>query len=88
MTSDASNESESSPQGFQMKKYVSLFGLTLTLIAATGCDSSSSELITPDEEFYAKGLAAEQNGVPPTAAPGPSGKRSPAPSDGPSAYSP
>ncbi len=69
-----------------MKKYLCLSVLMLTLFAAAGCDSSTSTLIAPDEDFYAKGLEAEKNGVPPGSSPGAGGAVKP--SSGPSAISP
>ncbi|KLU03772.1 hypothetical protein RISK_004179 [Rhodopirellula islandica] len=86
MTGYESNVSSFSQLGFSMKKYFCLFGLTLMLFTTTGCDSSTSELVTPDEDFYAKGLEAEKNGVPPGSSPGAGG--SVKPGSGPSAISP
>lgn len=69
-----------------MKEYLCSFGFALMLFAATGCSSPTSELIEPDADFYAKGLEAEKNGVPPGSSPGKGGKVKP--SNGPSAISP
>ncbi|MCC9641282.1 hypothetical protein LOC71_03275 [Rhodopirellula sp. JC740] len=68
-----------------MKKHLCLVVLTMTFFAA-GCGGSTSELVTPDADFYAKGLEAEKNGVPPGSSPGAPGSKKAG--GGPSAYSP
>jgi len=86
MTGRVINNSKYSQQGFPMKKYFCSFCLTLVFFASVGCGKPTSELVTPDEDFYAKGLEAEKNGVPPGSSPGKGGGVKP--SGGPSAVSP
>lgn len=43
--------------------------LSMCVIAA-GCSEAESSLITPDADFYEKGIEAEKNGLPP-GTPGP-----------------
>ncbi|MEO9933360.1 hypothetical protein [Rhodopirellula bahusiensis] len=62
-----------------MKKFTSLALLGSALLLSTGCGRPDSALVTPDAEFYAKGLEAEKNGLPPGTVAPQKGKLQPEP---------
>ncbi|TWT67331.1 hypothetical protein [Allorhodopirellula solitaria] len=50
-----------------MNKSISLVVLLTSMLVVVGCSEPESSLVTPDAEFYEKGIEAAKNGPPPGA---------------------